>query len=84
MTPFTVGIFSLYENLLGYDQVVDFYFLMDELNSKGSAEVFALRVLCHELFRAEQRDSFLGLSNQRALSCLEATRSEEWDSGAKT
>lgn len=53
MTPFTAGIFSLYENLLGHGQVVDFYFLMDELNSQGSAEVFALKFSCHVLFRAE-------------------------------
>lgn len=53
MTPFTVGIFSLYGNLLRHGQVVDFYFLIDELSSQGSAEVFALRFLCHVLCRAE-------------------------------
>lgn len=58
MTAFSVGIFFLYGNLLGHGQVVDFYFLMDELSSQGSAEVFALRFLCHVLFRAENVSDF--------------------------
>lgn len=67
MTPFTVGIFSLYENLLGRGQVVDFYFLTDVLNIQGSAEVFALRFLCQVTLQGRRCDSFLSHSSQRAL-----------------
>lgn len=42
----------MYKNLLGNGQVFDFYFLMDELNRQGSAEVFALKFLCYVLCRA--------------------------------